>query len=83
MAKTHLATPGVAAPTTTGNVSFDERRQKDIIGLRPLRRTGLGGDGKSASCDAQSKLFEESGVDTSVDDWDCAAAVFSGLHGGW
>jgi len=43
----------------------------------------MSGDRERARYNPQNELFEENGVHAGVDDWDCAATVFSGLHGGW
>lgn len=44
--------------------------------------TRWGGDGESACYDPQNQLLEEHGVYASIDDWNCAAAILPGLHGG-
>ena len=77
MAKIHLAAPGVTAPTTTNEVSGRKK-----LGFHLPGRTRWGGDGECAGYDPQNDLFKESGVYASIDDWDGAAAVFPGLHGG-
>lgn len=84
MAKIHFAAEGVAAvaPTTVNRaqstkLSMDHTRSVCITTL--TRRCPYG---QCTSYNPERKLLEECEVNARVDEGNCAAAVFSGLHSG-
>lgn len=76
IAKIHFANDGVAAPTTNRLYKRTEAT-RDFAAL-----TLRGGNRERSSEYAKGELFYEDGVDASIDEWDCAAAVIAGLHAG-
>ena len=75
IANIHFANEGVDAPTTDGMYEHSEAAGT-TLGL-----TIGGSNGQDSRRYTKNELLKQRGVDSSVDDRDCAATVVSRLHG--